>query len=430
MKTSRLAPGALAIAKRILLVLYVILPLSILLFAHEPEITSTIGENTILVILNVLLMVVAAWKWGYRGFIPCLAVGLGALVYAMDARLWQPPPVITGANSGLGKATALSLARLGSHVIVTCRSLDKCQQTVQDVNAAGAASGGHATAAMLNLTSLESIDKLVTELSETYPKINYLFNNAGSTPIFNLTEQGLEDGFGGMHLAHMALTLGLLPSLRAAGTRQNPARVIMTSSEASITVALGFLGDDAFPPSFLEGNGEGDLRGEVTRGDGTGMSSHAAYGRAKLCNNLFAFELNRRLRRLDWPVVVNTLHTGSVATKTAAAALSDLFRGIPGLPFLVSNVYVPLLWRTRQAGSSTLLYAALSNDASLLKGGQYVDAFCRPLLDEKHPINSKIVQEKVKALRRADERWALRLWGVSLHLLSDSPANGVVANAP
>jgi hypothetical protein len=135
------------------------------------------------------------WKWGYRGFIPCLAVGLGALVYAMDARLWQPPPdfnlretvsLVTGANSGLGNATALSLARLGSHVIVTCRSLDKCQQTVQDVNAAGATSGGHATAAVLNLSSLESVDKLVADLSTKYPKIHYLVNNAGSTPILIL----------------------------------------------------------------------------------------------------------------------------------------------------------------------------------------------------------------------------------------------------
>jgi hypothetical protein len=160
------------------------------------------------------------------------------------------------------------------------------------------------------------------------------------------------------------------------------------------------------------------------------MSSHAAYGRAKLCNNLFAFELNRRLRGLDWPVVVNTLHTGSVATKTAATARGDLFRGIPGLPFLVSHVYVPLLWRTTQAGSSTLLFTALSNDVLSVKRGQYVDALCRPLLNEKHPINSKIVREKVKALRRADEQWALRLWDVSLRLLRESPANGVVANAP
>jgi hypothetical protein len=86
--------------------------------------------------LNVLVMMLAAWKWGYRGFIPCLEVGLAALVYAKDARLWKPPPdfniretisVVTGANSGLGKATALSLARLGSHVIVTCRSLDNTE---------------------------------------------------------------------------------------------------------------------------------------------------------------------------------------------------------------------------------------------------------------------------------------------------------------
>jgi hypothetical protein len=80
-------------------------------------------------------------------------------------------------------------------------------------------------------------------------------------------------------------------------------------------------------------------------------------------------------------------------------------------------------------GQLSSIHFILDN-ASLLKGGQYVDALCRPLLDEKHPINSKIVQEKVKALRRADEQWALRLWDVSLRLLSESPANGVVANAP
>jgi hypothetical protein len=65
-----------------------------------------------MVMLNVLIMVLAAWKWGYRGFIPCLAVGLGALVYALDARLLQPPPdftlretisVVTGKKLRIGK---------------------------------------------------------------------------------------------------------------------------------------------------------------------------------------------------------------------------------------------------------------------------------------------------------------------------------------
>jgi len=436
MNKSKLTSGALAITKRILLLLYVILPISILLFAREPEITSTISDNTTVFIVCTLILAFASWKGGfYQGFCPCACVGLGILIYVIDARLWRPPvttdlsntiSVITGANSGIGRATAVKMARLGSHVIVTCRSLQKCQNVVTEIKT----KNGYATAAILDLSSLASVDKLVHKLSTKYPKIHYLFNNAGSTPISNLTKESLEDGFGGMHLAHMALTLGLLPSLQAAGTIENPSRVVMTSSEASITVALGFLGDEPFPPSFLQGNGEGDLRGEHTRGDGNGMTSHAAYGRAKLCNNLFAFELNRRLRNENWPVVVNTLHTGSVATTSAATALGDLFRGIPGLPFLVRNVYVPLLWRTPYAGSSTLLYAALSNDTALRTGGQYVDALCQPLLDKDNPVDSKIVQEKIKALQRADEKWATRLWDVSLRLLQASPARDVVRNVP
>jgi len=432
--------GILVVVKRILLILYVILPLSILLFAREPELTSTLSEYSTHAVIGVLVILCSTWKYGWQGFVPCVAVCLGVLIYAMDMMLWKPQPdmnlrdtvaVITGANSGLGKAMALAMAQMGAHVVVTCRSLSRCQETVSEITAAGMKSGGSATAAVLNLSSLESSYALAMRLTAEYPRIKYLFNNAGSTPINNLTQEGLEDGFGGMHLAHMALTLGLLPSLREAGTNTNPSRIIMTSSEASITSALGILGHDAFPPEFMFGNGEGDLRGEVTRGDGNGMTSHAAYGRAKLCNNLFAFELNRKMQQLDWPVIAHSLHTGSVATKSAAKALGDLFHGIPGLSWIVSNIYVPLLWRSPDAGASTLLFAALSDNPPCMKrGGQYVDALCRPLLDKDNPMETKIVKEKIKALRKADDKWAARLWNVSVQLLEDSPAHNVVQLAP
>lgn len=438
MSKDRLLHGALALARRLIFTLYVIVPLGILLFAREPEITSTVMNHSSSTIFSLVIMMIVAWK-GWKGFVPCCAASLGMLLYAMDGNLWRPPStinlqgtvaVITGANSGLGKATALAMVRMGAHVVVTCRTLERCQDVVEKVNAAGKESGGSATAAVFNLSSLESAFVLSTQLTNEYPRIHYLFNNAGSTPIANLTQEGLEDGFGGMHLAHMALTLGLLPSLRNAGTLKSPSRVVMTSSEASITLALGFLGDDAFAPSFMEGDGEGDLRGEHTRGDGNGMTSHFAYGRAKLCNNLFAFEFNRRMQALGWPVVANTLHTGSVATKSAAKALGDLFQRIPGLSFIVREVYVPLLWRSPDAGARTLLYAALSDDKAVKQGGQYVDALCRPLLDEDNPTDSKVIQEKMKALRKADNQWAERLWNVSLRLLESSPARDVVEMAP
>lgn len=443
----------MATLKRILLVLYVILPVSILLFAREPEITSTVSNHSQLSLVCVVGMILVAYKVGWKGFLLCLAVCLSLLIHAMDdtSLLWEPSPsltitnnlndkvaVITGANSGIGRATCLQMARLGAHVIVTCRSLERCQEVVKQANTVGKENGGRATAAVLDLSSLESAYNLSKQLSLQYPRIHYLFNNAGSTPIYTLTKEGLEDGFGGMHLAHMALTLGLLPSLRNAGTAQDPSRIIMTSSEASITSALGILRDEPFHSSFfLEENGQGDLRGEVTRGGGDGkgstiISSHVAYGRAKLCNNLFAFELNRKFRKLHWPVVINTLHTGSVATTSAAKALGDVvfaFR-IPGLPYIVRNVYVPLLWRSPDAGARILLYAALSNDTAVVRGGQYIDALCRPLLDDENPVDSKIVQEKMKALKRADEKWSERLWEVSLRLIQESPAKNVVEMAP
>jgi hypothetical protein len=75
-------------------------------------------------------------------------------------------------------------------------------------------------------------------------------------------------------------------------------------------------------------------------------------------------------------------------------------------------------------------YAALSNDTALRTGGQYVDALCQPLLDKDNPVDSKIVQEKIKALQRADEKWATRLWDVSLCLLQASPARDVIRNVP
>jgi NAD(P)-dependent dehydrogenase (short-subunit alcohol dehydrogenase family) len=148
----------------------------------------------------------------------------------MDVRLWQPPSdtslagkvaVLTGANSGLGNATSLALVRTGAHVVMTCRSLHRCEKAIKEANAAGKTSGGSARAAVLTLGSLESAYNLTTQLTAEYPTICYRFNNADSTPNNALTQDGLEDGFGGMHLAHMALTLGLLHSLRNAERKRN-----------------------------------------------------------------------------------------------------------------------------------------------------------------------------------------------------------------
>jgi NAD(P)-dependent dehydrogenase (short-subunit alcohol dehydrogenase family) len=103
--------------------------------------------------------------------------------------------VITGANRGIGLETARTLASMGAHVIMTCRSLSKCQPLVDDINSDNKIAGS-AAAAVLDLRRLKSAAMLASELREAYANIDYIFCNAGTTPQFELTEDGFEDAFG------------------------------------------------------------------------------------------------------------------------------------------------------------------------------------------------------------------------------------------
>ena len=459
-KVSKLVTRSLVF---IILSMYVIFPVSVtLIMFRQPEIASwlQLNHSKTIAMTCLLLTLLLTWKYHWRGLIPCLAFCVGLLKYSMDSyHLWTPPAaldlsgkvaVVTGANTGLGLSTAKALAGMGAHVVMTCRSLERCQSAVKLVQEAGRARGGSGQSAVLNLASLESAYNLTLQLTDQYPSINYLFNNAGSTPLYNLTQEGLEDGFGGMHLAHVAVTLGLLPSLRNAGIESGiPSRVVMVSSEMAISSACGIFGSEPFRPDFMQGTGEGDLRGEQTRA-GTALSDLQAYGRAKLCNILFALELNRRLAVRKWPVVAHALHPGGVLTTSSARGVASMFAGIPGLPLLLSRLYVPMLWRSPEAGARTLLFSALATDSEpVVQGGQYFDAMCRPFLSKEQQENNELDEEDLKvtlklwgnrtwtifkdpseALRAADIKWATRLWDVSLLLLEDSPARKVVVHAP
>lgn len=356
--------------------------------------------------------------------------------------------VVTGANRGIGLATAEWLASHGAHVVITCRSLAKCQPVADMINQRPEVQlhNGVVTPAELDLSDLESAYNLTVRLADEFPNgIHYIFCNAGTTPQYPLSKGlGLEDGFGGMHLAHMTLVLGLLPSLRMGAERSldgRPSRVIMVSSEMSINACMGVLGevDDMFDAA--------NLRGERVRGDGTLATSMPAYGRAKLCNTLFAMELNRRMKEFGWPIVANAVHTGAVVTDSSRNSIKKVFeygKLLPGLSWLVSNVYFPLLWRDVEGGARTLLCAALSEEWFVAEGGQYLDALCRPFMPDSadwresdySPLNKlsiplgqgktiEIFLDPVQSLMVADQKYSKWLFDVSLELIETSPASPV-----
>lgn len=369
--------------------------------------------------------------------------------------------LLTGSNRGIGLATAKALASRGAHVVLTCRTLEKCQPAVDLINSKQPQHGS-ASAAVLNLNSLTSAVELSQQLVQEYPEIHYVFCNAGTTPHFALTEEGLEDAFGGMHLAHVALVLGLMPSLRRAGeTSKDPSRVVMVSSEMAINYVIGVFGNgyssssSAFnqqPQPLISWE---DLHGEITRGDGSLGNSLQAYARAKLCNILFAMELNRRMVESDWPVRANAVHTGAVDTASAREGIQNVFHHFPGLPWLVGHVYLPILFRQESGGARMLLCAAFSKADTILRGGQYLDALCHPFLpseetysitlddDDEEMMDTVsinlpgrktgpliVFKDAIQALQVADAYWSEPLWNMSLSLLQNSPAKKVVSYAP
>jgi len=253
-------------------------------------------------------------------------------------------------------------------------------------------------------------------------------------------------------LNHGVVSIGLLPSLRRAGTTDSPSRIIMVSSEMAVTAAAGLFGSEPFHPSLNENYGEGDLRGEFTRASTDGSDGLKPYGRAKLCNILFCFELNRRLAGRNWPVIVHALHPGGVLTRTSNQEVKSMFLPVPGLSWLVSKFYMPLLWRSPDTGSRTLLYAALGNTPEYMKrGGLYLNSMGRPVLpdgrkpDDKEPDHNHYEPKTIhppwnkhtltiykpwESLQVADQKWSRRLWNVSLSLMEKSPARSVVDLAP
>jgi NAD(P)-dependent dehydrogenase (short-subunit alcohol dehydrogenase family) len=205
--------------------------------------------------------------------------------------------VVTGANSGNGFETARALAGRGALVVLAVRDLDKGGAAADAIGAEHP--GAEVVLQEADLASLDSVREAAAAIAARFDRIDLLVNNAGvfHTPR-RQTSDGFEIRFGTNHLGHFALT-GLLAD-RIVGVEQS--RIVTVSSNAHryrARIDFGRFGSEQ------------------------GRSQSAAYGRSKLANLLFTFELQRRLEAAGSPTVALAAHPGWSETEI----LRD-FRGI------------------------------------------------------------------------------------------------------
>jgi len=244
--------------------------------------------------------------------------------------------VVTGANSGIGKETALELARVGVRVLLVCRNVQKGESALEEIRRE--TKSPELDLLIADMSSLASVRGLAAQIRQKCPKLDVLINNAGAAvPTRTVSADGIEMTIAGNHLGAALLTLLLLDLLKASA----PARIINVSSEAQRNARLDM----------------NDIQFERRK-----YNSLAAYGQSKLLMNAFTFELARRLQGTG--VTANCLHPGVVATNIWPANPPLLFK-------IILGVMKPFMLNSKQ-GAEVTLYLATSPDIEEVSGTYFV----------------------------------------------------------
>ena len=207
--------------------------------------------------------------------------------------------LITGANTGIGLATAETLIKDGHHVILACRNPEKAKVAQQHLQSFGT---GQVDTVQLDLNSLEQINQTANEIIAKYEKIDVLVNNAGMmTPNLEATVDGYEKQFGVNYLGPFLWTMKLLPLVKKA----EQGRIIHLASMMHI---LG-----SIKPASFKADQIGKYNGVLS------------YGNSKLANLLFSNALAQQLKGTQ--VTSNALHPGGVD--------SEIYRELPKWQYAV-----------------------------------------------------------------------------------------------
>ena len=270
--------------------------------------------------------------------------------------------LITGATSGIGRATALGLATMGAHVAITGRDRGRTEDAARDISAAG---GLKVDAFVGDLSSQAQVRRLASEVLDGLGRIDVLVNNVGGYwSTRHVTADGLERTFALNHLASFLLTNLLLDRLEQSA----PARVVTVASNAHATGRIDF----------------DDLRGDRS------YSGGRAYSQSKLANVLFTYQLARKL--VGSAVTANALHPGVVRTSFGAED-----------PARIQRLLVPFLrpvMKSPTEGAATSIHLASSPELEQVSGRYFAN---------RRPTRS--------STRSYDQADAARLWEASADLV-------------
>lgn len=280
----------------------------------------------------------------------------------MSDKLHGKTILITGANSGIGKATAIGLAKLGADLVFVCRDREKAQNAINEIKRA---TGNNSIDLIVaDLLLQREVRRVAGEFLESYSKLDVLINNAGSNfHKYEETEDGIEQTMALNYFTPFLLSNLLLDLLK----KSAPSRIVNVSS-------VGHFG------------GRLDLA-NITKDKRMGAEGFSAYQRSKLALVLFTYELARRLD--PKLVTVNCLHPGAVRTNIWAHA---------GLATPLTR-FASLFMKSATDGASTSIYLASSPEVEGVTGKYFDD--CKP---------------KTSSRESYDQAFALKLWEQSLAL--------------
>lgn len=237
--------------------------------------------------------------------------------------------IVTGANSGLGLETSAGLAQAGATVIMACRDPDRAASALADVR--HRAPKAKVQTMALDLADLASIRAFVTAFKRKHRKLHILCNNAGVMHLpYQKTRDGFEMQIGTNHLGHFALTGLLFGRLNTTPG----SRIVCVSSIAH---------------KFTTGLDLSDLNWERRR-----YNKADAYGKSKLANLMFHYELTRRLKKHHSLAMSVAAHPGYSATNIGFGSKEKT----PRLKRLAMNVGNRLLAQPAEMGALPSLYAA------------------------------------------------------------------------